>query len=586
MLHRLEEINQRLDQLTYDQYEHVDIVRSASESSSASLADLKSDVSTLWDAFRQELRDAIDGLTRHQSATAASQNDALRILSDAVVISGETSAGAFDDLRTVLGGFEQRFADSLQLQSASATMHPVDAEALNAGVESLRAEITGQAELLRKDIREITRRLTSMQSVAAASNNELLQTLTDAILSPPPAASSGSSLEPLTELLGEVEERLTAAIRQQQPETVRALPSGAAPPAATVDLQNQLVGLSESLTSEIREAVQCLTASQSAAATAQSEVLCALSQTIITTAASPARSDDRLEALFSGFEQRFSETLKRTLQAVLQAASEQRVGDLARGTPAPAATPHSAPASPPPQPPPRPAAEPQKSRSWQDIRNAFLRDSTHLGDGQTSDSGKDRAAHDRQSAAENRLSSDSESAPDADSDSDKSPAAAHPAKTVGAPEIPDLESLSIPEFVDIDTLPEQALREEAHRREELMSSLVARLRRRIQSSGDVLSREQLLLLADRLPQEMLNRVNHSLQRIDEQLRLGELELSIERARVARTAVQLESSRLQIERNARQMGWTVNPDGTLATTTAQATKGSASRRWLGKMGLNE
>ncbi len=45
--------------------------------------------------------------------------------------------------------------------------------------------------------------------------------------------------------------------------------------------------------------------------------------------------------------------------------------------------------------------------------------------------------------------------------------------------------------------------------------------------------------------------------MDEQLRLGELELSLERARIARQLTQLEQTRQVIERNARQLGFTVN-----------------------------
>ena len=89
-----------------------------------------------------------------------------------------------------------------------------------------------------------------------------------------------------------------------------------------------------------------------------------------------------------------------------------------------------------------------------------------------------------------------------------------------------------------------------------------------------------------MPEEFSSRVNHTLQRMDEQIRLGELELSLERARISRQASQLESLKHHIERNARQLGWTINPDGSIAAETGSTPKGTGSRRWLGKLGFGD
>ena len=69
--------------------------------------------------------------------------------------------------------------------------------------------------------------------------------------------------------------------------------------------------------------------------------------------------------------------------------------------------------------------------------------------------------------------------------------------------------------------------------------------------------------------------------------MGELELSLERARIARQVNQLEHSRMLIERNARQLGLLLNPDGSLTNPGVQSgrTK-SGSRRWLGKLGFGQ
>ena len=65
---------------------------------------------------------------------------------------------------------------------------------------------------------------------------------------------------------------------------------------------------------------------------------------------------------------------------------------------------------------------------------------------------------------------------------------------------------------------------------------------------------------------------------------GELELSLERARLSRQVSQLDNSRRLIEHNARQLGFTLEENGTLSNPDKVILRGSGSRRWLSKLGF--
>jgi hypothetical protein len=76
--------------------------------------------------------------------------------------------------------------------------------------------------------------------------------------------------------------------------------------------------------------------------------------------------------------------------------------------------------------------------------------------------------------------------------------------------------------------------------------------------------------------------------MDELARMGELELAMERARISRQLSQMEHARQVLDRNARQLGWELNPDGTISPPVKQQgrTAGSGSRRWLRHLGLGQ
>ena len=147
-------------------------------------------------------------------------------------------------------------------------------------------------------------------------------------------------------------------------------------------------------------------------------------------------------------------------------------------------------------------------------------------------------------------------------------------------------SLEIPRTVDPETLSDHELRDAFHARETFITTLIARIRRQQEQATGQLSPEQLRSLVTELPEELASQVRHTLKQMEDLARMGELELSLERARIARQVNQLEHTRQLIERNARQLGLTVSPDGTISGSTSQPGKGSSSRRWLGKLGFGQ
>ena len=146
--------------------------------------------------------------------------------------------------------------------------------------------------------------------------------------------------------------------------------------------------------------------------------------------------------------------------------------------------------------------------------------------------------------------------------------------------------LEVPKTIDPDTVSHDELREAFREREIFISNLIARFRRQQENATGKLSLEQLRTLVTDLPEELASQVRHTLKQMDDLFRMGELELSLERARIARQISQLEHSRLMIERNARQLGLNLNPDGSLATPANQPCRNSSSRRWLGKLGFGQ
>ncbi len=141
----------------------------------------------------------------------------------------------------------------------------------------------------------------------------------------------------------------------------------------------------------------------------------------------------------------------------------------------------------------------------------------------------------------------------------------------------------LPEPLDPQQIPDSELRSVFVSRELLLAELIGRYRRRREHHQQLLSAEQLRGLHTLLPENLEALVTASLRRIDELTRLSELELAFERARLSRERKHLEQSRFLLENQARHLGLTLNPDGTLSRTDELGGRPSG-RRWLGKLGF--
>jgi hypothetical protein len=359
---------------------------------------------------------------------------------------------------------------------------------------------------------------------------------------------------------------------------------------AAPGIHDELKHFSEELRSDLNGAVQQLSKVSRDTAHSQGEVLRTLTEAIFTSSAHHGLRRDDVETMLFALETRLADRFRETLHAVLPeftlssaapaasassreiSASQKDSGNSTRSGNTDSASTAlrdrlQSDTSAAKRSVSQPAVMPAKS--WDDIRRELLsgsdkstQDDTHHGDGAAS-IGRSSSEN-----SDNCSSSETESTQSLNDDDELN------------------EILNHQIHCDPDTAPESELREIMKARESLISQLISRLRRRTILAGDGLSVDQLRVLASEVPEVVAEKIRQTLQRLDQQVRMGELELSLERARVARLATQLETSRHQIERNARQLGLTINPDGTIAGSAAAAGKNAGSRRWLGKLGFGE
>lgn len=174
-----------------------------------------------------------------------------------------------------------------------------------------------------------------------------------------------------------------------------------------------------------------------------------------------------------------------------------------------------------------------------------------------------------------------------DKGGDKPPVAEPVVAELRAPEPVDEpleEQIDIPSIADPSLLSEDELRKIVIDRERLISTLIRRVQKKSRQTP-ICSSEQLANLRDGLPQDLAARVDQSLAALNEQIRLGELELSLERARVSRQLATLAVTREKLDGRARSMGLSISEDGAVEGEIDAALKrGSKGRRWLGVMGF--
>lgn len=345
---------------------------------------------------------------------------------------------------------------------------------------------------------------------------------------------------------------LTRNTSSTAPSSVSAVSAASSTGIDAGSLRDDLQQLGTMLRDEFKNSISELQAAQSAAITAQSEVLRALTEMIYQSASSNEIPAESLERAFSGVEER--------LLARIEAVSG---GQKASGGTAHSSSSSTGKSQSSPSPIKLQNAASSVNRSWEQIRNEMMAKGELT---ETPSLSNERRPLDKpvgQLHDVAQLSSDRHF------------------------RLPDQDpSLEIPRTVDPDALSDQELRNAFREREAFITTLIARIRRQQELATGQMSPDQLRALADELPEELAVQVRHTLKQMDDLARMGELELSLERARIARQVNQLEHSRMTIERNARQLGLHVNPDGTIDAPANQPGRHSSSRRWLGKLGFGQ
>lgn len=144
--------------------------------------------------------------------------------------------------------------------------------------------------------------------------------------------------------------------------------------------------------------------------------------------------------------------------------------------------------------------------------------------------------------------------------------------------------IDVPRPIDPETLDLQELRAVFYERETFISTLIGKLRHLHQKGSTPRPAEELRNMAELLPDELAAEVRQTLAQLDQISRIGELELSLERARLARQVNQLDNSRQIIEHNARQLGLQLADDGTIVNPEKLTMQKAGSRRWLSKLGF--
>lgn len=308
-------------------------------------------------------------------------------------------------------------------------------------------------------------------------------------------------------------------------------------------LRDELRCLGTTLRDEFKNAISELQSAQAAAINAQSEVLKTLTEMIYQSAASHDIPTETLERAFSGIEERLISRIEAVAVKTVAVAETTPSGRTPE-SPAPMKLQNSA---------------STVARSWEQIRSEMI----SKGDVTETPCLNNENQPSEQLHEVTQLTSDRHF------------------------RLPEQDpALEIPRAVDPDTLSEDELRDAFCERESFIATLIARIRRQQDLATGQLSPEQLHSLVTDLPDELATQVRHTLKQMEDLARMGELELSLERARIARQINQLEHTRHTLEQNARQLGMELHSDGSIAASTNQPGRKSSSRRWLGKLGFGQ
>jgi hypothetical protein len=255
--------------------------------------------------------------------------------------------------------------------------------------------------------------------------------------------------------------------------------------ASSGDAPSETTGWIDSLRLEFRASIDELKAAQSSAAASQSAVLKTLTEIIF-------QSSTVRDGSNGGLEQKLAEFEDRILNRISQIGGLTTNAEVRRPAHFPDRVSNLA----------DPVIK-NPARSWAEIRHDLVMESESDGSG---------FKHDPVEMIDFESASTGEEA-----------------------EIPECECIvEVPQAVDPETLDEQELRAAFYEREEFIAKLISRLRHQYQKSNGHLPAEQLKHMAEHLPQELAAQVLQTLEQLNELARVGELELSLERARLAIT----------------------------------------------------
>jgi len=302
-----------------------------------------------------------------------------------------------------------------------------------------------------------------------------------------------------------------------------------------IEISSETTGWLELLRQEFRTSVNELKSAQSAAAEAQSAVLKTLTEIIFQSSAMRDNSGDGIEQKLVEFEDRI---VNRIGQSGGIAVAARESGDFSSDSTS--------------------IAEPSKknlARTWTEIRNELV---------SRGETGGEGLEYGLSESTGGTASSEVDETTSLDDDCID----------------------EVPKTVDPELLNDQELRAVFHEREEFIVKLIGRLRHQHQKSSGHVPAEQLKHMAEFLPKDLAEQVLKTLQQLNELARIGELELSLERARLSRQVNQLDTSRQLIEHNARQIGLTLEEDGTLSNPLKLTLRTAGSRRWLSKLGFGQ
>lgn len=209
-----------------------------------------------------------------------------------------------------------------------------------------------------------------------------------------------------------------------------------------------------------------------------------------------------------------------------------------------------------------------KEETWESIRSAFLND------------------HDIEEADE--LLSDVRSEVSKSTGIDASQQDPFPEdQHVAADDFEEVDLLEVQQYEvvsDLTTLDKAQLRETVENQERVISVLIRKLQVR-HNSRPTMTQEQLAVVQALAEEDLAAEIRETLAVLHDLQRQGELELSLERARLSRRRTNLDQLAERIEGRARTLGVTIKDDGTIEdATTADRGTGSKSRRWLGAMGF--